>query len=55
MKPSKIKYWLIYADEEGRQCQPFWDLETMENYIKRNDIDVLAKTKVIDGEGKVNE
>lgn len=44
-----INFWLIYADEEGRQCKPFNKETEMENYIDRNKdyITVLDKTKVI--------
>lgn len=48
---SKVKYWLIYADWEGRKAKPFGDLGVMERWIKRNSyITVIAKTQVVEDE-----
>lgn len=47
----KAKYWLIYADWEGRKAKPFGDLEVMGRWIERNSyITVIAKTQTIESE-----
>ncbi len=48
---SKVKYWLIYADREGRKAKPFTDLEVMERWLKNNlEMIAIAKTQTIESE-----
>lgn len=48
----KIKYWLIYADWEGRKAKPFTDLGVMERWIEiiesNPSMTIIAKTQTIE-------
>lgn len=48
-KKKSVKFWLIYADDDGRKAKPFYSIEVMNRYIDRNknQITIIAKTKTI--------